>query len=309
VATEIESLRTALASAQRVILEAEQDTRVARAEVERLVVSQDAALTEKERLRSMLAESAAPAISTTSAPGEAAAAATECETRVLLVIDTTPAWPSTGGADVQVVPPTTDVVARARELKPGRCVVNLSAPGAIEAAVALRSARLDVPLFGAILSPEGDRGLSLGPIEVLTRPIDPDVVRAQCLAIAPKNARILAVGSDSTTFIGLRQGLMKAGMSVSLAWDLKQARELMEIVRGHMVVLDLSLPARGAAALVAQLARVEKSPTVVLVPGTAAQVGAFSAAIAGLVPADGARTQQNLLRTVIDTRPPERPAS
>jgi hypothetical protein len=98
-------------------------------------------------------------------------------------------------------------------------------------------------------------------------------------------------------------------MSVSIAWDLKQAAELMEIVRGHMVVLDLSLPSRGAAALVAQLARVEKSPTVVILPGTVAQVGAFSAAIAGLVPTDGARTQQNLLRTVIDTRPPERATS
>jgi hypothetical protein len=43
----------------------------------------------------------------------------------------------------------------------------------------------------------------------------------------------------------------------------------MEIVRGHMVVLDLSLPSRGMAALVAQLARVEKSPTVVLLPGNA----------------------------------------
>jgi hypothetical protein len=31
-------------------------------------------------------------------------------------------------------------------------------------------------------------------------------LRAQCLAIAPKNARILAVGADSKTFIALRQG-------------------------------------------------------------------------------------------------------
>ena len=163
-------------------------------------------------------------------------------------------------------------------------------------------AGVGVPLWGAIIAPGGERGLSLGPIEVVTRPIDPDLVRSQCATIAPKNARMLAVGSDSGTFIALRQGLMKAGMSVSIAWDLKQATELLEIVRPHMVVLDLALPSRGAAALVADLARLETPPVLVLLPGKPEQVATFSAALAPLVPTEGAPSQQSLLRTVIDAK-------
>ncbi len=95
---------------------------------------------------------------------------------------------------------------------------------------------------------------------------------------------------------------MKAGMSVSIAWDLKQATELMEIVRPHMVVLDLALPGRGAAALVAELARLESPPVLVVMPGTTEQVSAFSGAIGAFVPVDGARTPANLLRAVIDAK-------
>jgi CheY-like chemotaxis protein len=137
---------------------------------------------------------------------------------------------------------------------------------------------------------------------VLTRPIDPDLVRSQCLNVAPKNARILAIGSDSSTFIALRQGLIKAGMSVSIAWDLKQATELMEIVRPQLVVLDLALPGRGAATLVTELARLESPPVLAILPGTAEQVITFSNALPALVPVDGGRSQQNLLRAVVEAK-------
>jgi len=95
---------------------------------------------------------------------------------------------------------------------------------------------------------------------------------------------------------------MKAGMSVSIAWDLKQATELMEIVRPHVVVLDLTLPGRGAAVLVAGLARVETPPVLVLLPSAPDRIAAFSTALGTLVPEDGARTPQNILRAVIDTK-------
>jgi DNA-binding response OmpR family regulator len=113
---------------------------------------------------------------------------------------------------------------------------------------------------------------------------------------------VLAIGSDSSTFIALRQGLMKAGMSVSIAWDLKQATELLDIVRPHVVVLDLALPPRGTASLVAGLARIETPPVLVLLPSTTDLTNTFSLAIAGFVPADGARTPQNILRGVIDAK-------
>jgi len=290
-----------------VILEAEEETRVARAEAERLAATHEAHLAETART---------PAGEQPAAPAKAAVAPkptaplvpaapvvlTPPDTRVVAVIDTTPAWPATGGVDVHVMAPGDGIVGRIGQLGAGRCIVNLAAAGAIAAAAELRMAGVAVPLWGTIVVAGGERGLSLGQIEVLSRPIDPDLVRSQCVSIAPKNARILAIGSDSSTFIALRQGLMKAGMSVSIAWDLKQATELMEIVRPHMVVLDLTLPGRGAAALVAELARLEAPPVLVVLPGTPEQVASFSAALGAFVPVDGARSQANLLRVVIDSK-------
>jgi CheY-like chemotaxis protein len=306
VVAELEAMRMAMASAQRVILEAEEETRVARAEAERLAATHEAHLTETARTPAgeqpttpAKAAEPKPAVPLTAA---APIVLTPPDTRVVAIIDTTPEWPATGGVDVHVVAPGDGIVARIGELGAGRCIVNLAAAGAIAAAAELRMAGVAVPLWGTIVVAGGERGLSLGQIEVLSRPIDPDLVRSQCVSIAPKNARILAIGSDSSTFIALRQGLMKAGMSVSIAWDLKQATELMEIVRPHMVVLDLTLPGRGAASLVAELARLEAPPVLVVLPGKPEQLASFSAALGAFVPVDGARSQANLLRVVIDSK-------
>jgi hypothetical protein len=306
VVAELEALRTAMATAQRTIMEAEEETRVARAEAERLAAAHEAALTEKGSGNGASKPAPPPAAAAPKAPTKSVLPPTviiQPDTRAVAIFDTTAAtWPAVGGVDVHVVPPADGVVARIGEVAPGRCIVNLAATGAIAAAASLREAGVAVPLWGAVVEPKGERGLSLGQIEVLTRPIDPDLVRSQIATIAPKNARLLAIGSDSSTFIALRQGLMKAGMSVSIAWDLKQATELMEIVRPHMVVLDLALPGRGAALLVAELARVEKPPVLVLLPGAPDRLAAFSTALGTLVPEDGARTPQNILRAVIDQK-------
>jgi chromosome segregation ATPase len=295
---ELETLRTSMASAQRVIMEAEEETRVARAEAERMAVSHGAAIVEKQRL-----DAAAGAKSDTDVPPSASPVVmTPPDARVVAVLDVSTTWPSTAGAEVHVLAPGDDIVGRMGELGAGRCIVNLAAPGAIASAALLRTAGVALPMWGTIVVSNGERGLGLGQIEVLTRPIDPDLVRSQCVTVAPRNARILAIGSDSSAFIALRQGLIKAGMSVSIAWDLKQATELMEIVRPHMIVLDLALPPRGAAAMVAELARLETTPVLAVLPGSTEQLATFSAAFAGLVPVEGARSPQNLLRGVIDAK-------
>jgi CheY-like chemotaxis protein/chromosome segregation ATPase len=301
---EIEALRTSMASAQRVIMEAEEDTRVARAEAEKLAVVHEATLSRQQRAET-LAEATTPkpvAAKPTAAPKPAPAIAPPPDTRLIAILDAGGDWSATGGAEIVVVQPDANVAGRFGQIEAGRCVVNLAAPGAIAAAAALRAAGVPISLWGTIFAKEGDRGLSLGQIEVLTRPIDADLVRSQCVMIAPKSARILAVGSDSSAFIGLRQGLMKAGMSVSIAWDLKQATELMEIVRPHVIVLDLALPSRGAAMLVTQLARLETPPVLVLLPGNADQLAAFGTAAAALVPAEGSRTHANVLRAIVETK-------
>jgi hypothetical protein len=303
VVLELEVVRSSMASAQRVIMEAEEETRVARAEAERMAVSQSAALSEKERRDGPTSAGAKP--EGASAPALSASpplVMTPPDARVIAVLDTMSTWPSTAGAEVHVLPLGDDVVGRIGELGAGRCLVNLAAPGAIAAAAALRAAGVALPLWGTIVVANGERGLGLGQIEVLTRPIDPDLVRSQCVTVAPKNARMLAIGSDSSTFIPLRQGLIKAGMSVSIAWDLKQATELMEIVRPHMIILDLLLPARGTAAFVVDLARLETPPVLAVLPGSADQLATFSGAFTSLVPVEGSRSPQNLLRAVIDAK-------
>jgi hypothetical protein len=209
VVAELEETRTAMASAQRVILEAEEETRTARAEAERLAVAHEAALAEHERLRA-----ATPAQPGATEPAAKSAAAkqpaakptpptplvvTPPDTRVVAVLDTTPEWPSVGGIDVKVVAPGDGIVGRIGEMGPGRCIVNLAARRD------RRRGRAPPRGRGRASGRDHRRRwrarLSLGLIEVVTRPIDPDMVRSQCTTVAPKNARILAIGSDSSTFI------------------------------------------------------------------------------------------------------------
>jgi hypothetical protein len=298
-----------MASSQRLILEAEEETRTARAEAERLAVAHEAALAEQRRLQTALAELSARAEPSAAAravpvaPGakpEPPAVVAPVDARTVVILDAQLEWPAVTGLDVHVLAPNQPVIARLKELAPGRCLVNLGAPSAVEAAAAIRASGLTMSLWGCVAAADGDRGFWVGVLDVLARPLDPDMVRAQLVGVAPKSARILAVGSDSETFIPLRQGLMKAGMSVSIAWDLKQAGELMEIVHPHVVVLDLALPARRAAAFVVELARAAAPPALIVIPGPPETLAAFSAAIGSLVPAEGARTRANLLRRATD---------
>lgn len=310
-AAELEALRTAMASAQRVVLEAEAETRVARAEAERLAVAQEATLAEQQRLKAGLAdpkasETTPPEPSAPKAAARPAAPAkpvgpVSLEGKTLVVLDAGVEWPAAaGGVEVRVLTPGESVAGEIAGIETGACIVNVARADALTSAVALRTAGVSVPFWAVVVANDGDRGIWLGPIDILVRPIEADAVRAQCTMIAPKSARILAVGSDSATFIPLRQGLMKAGMSVSIAWDLKQASELIDIVHPHVVVLDLGLPARRAASFVAELSRVQAPPALVVIPGPAETLSAFSNAIVSHIPAEGARTRANLLRRATD---------
>src|SRR5262249_20875145 len=154
------------AAAQRTILEAQEDTRVARTEAERLAVTHEATLTEKARLEG--ASAATPPPAPAAAPTTAQPVVlTPPDTRVVAVLDTASTWPATAGVDVRVIAPGDEVVGRMGELGAGRCIVNLAAAGAVTSAAALRAAGVGVPLWGTIVVPSGERGLALGQIEVL----------------------------------------------------------------------------------------------------------------------------------------------
>jgi hypothetical protein len=73
------------------------------------------------------------------------------------------------------------------------------------------------------------------------------------------------------------------------------------VVRPQLIILDLSLPPRGTAALLAELARSERPPVLGLIPGTPEQATVFAKALATLVPEDGSRTRSNILRAVLDS--------
>jgi CheY-like chemotaxis protein len=80
--------------------------------------------------------------------------------------------------------------------------------------------------------------------------------------------------------MSLRQALSRGGMSVSMAWDGKQAADLLGVVRPEVVVIDLELPRREGYGIVAQLGQLETAPTAVLVPGDDDTAAAFAAVLA-----------------------------
>jgi len=76
-------------------------------------------------------------------------------------------------------------------------------------------------------------------------------------------------------------------MSVSMAWNAKQAEELLPLVRPAVVVLDLDLPVRDACGIAAQLGACDPPPITVLVAGSQDRAAGFAAALA-----EPARTHQ-----------------
>jgi DNA-binding NtrC family response regulator len=65
-----------------------------------------------------------------------------------------------------------------------------------------------------------------------------------------------------------------SGTSVSIAWDAKQAVDLLAIVRPEIVIVDLGL--RGAHMLVVEAASARSEPLVVLIPTGAGDEAAFA---------------------------------
>ena len=78
---------------------------------------------------------------------------------------------------------------------------------------------------------------------------------------------MLTAGGSAEALISLRQALTREGMSVSMAWDGKQATDLLGMTKPEVVVLELGLPARAGHRFVVQLAACDPVPHLILVPG------------------------------------------
>jgi len=91
--------------------------------------------------------------------------------------------------------------------------------------------------------------------------------------------------------MSLRQALARRGISVSMAWDAKQAADLLVVVRPEVVVVDLGLPRRDGYGIVARLGTIEPAPTALIVPSPEEPAIGFAAVLA-----DSAHTGRLLSR-------------
>ena len=158
-------------------------------------------------------------------------------------------------------------------------VVNLTTPRALETLLALRAAGCSARFWGCLADPNTGRALPLGMIEPAARGLDPEAVLTSLGPCATRGTRVVTVGEDVDAFVSLRQALARQGMSVSMAWNAKQAEELLPLVRPAVVVLDLDLPAREACGIAAQLGACDPPPTTVLVAGSQDRAVGFAAAL------------------------------
>jgi CheY-like chemotaxis protein len=221
----------------------------------------------------VIEELEAPAAVAPDAPAVAAPA------EGVLVLDTDATWTGVAPKDATITVQTPDS-ALADGCNPERILVNLAAPGAIGAFASLRQAGLTTPAFACVAIPGQGRGLLLGRFDVAERPIDPDALLTSLQGVFARGIRVVTAGADVDGLISLRQALARLGVSVSMAWDAKQAGDLLAMVHPEVAIIDLELPPKDGCALVARMGLVQPAPLTVVVPKPSDTAAAFAAALA-----------------------------
>jgi CheY-like chemotaxis protein len=289
-------------------------------EVEHLVAERDRLVAERDAVLAELGghpqEEPAPA-ATVEVVTVAPAGGTRSRVRQLdpdqtgiVVVDGDPSWEDVGveGAQVVVLAPEDDLAERLVTLAPRRVIANLAAPGVFGALVAARSAGAATRFWGCIATPAGDRALALGMIEPATQPLDPDAILTALAGYTTRGTRVVTAGADVDALMSLRQALTRDGMSVSMAWDGKQASDLLSVVRPEVVVVDLGLPRRDGYAIIASTAGIESLPTVVAIRAGDDAAAGFAAALSDPAHVGRALPLAELLAASLDRSeaPPQR---
>jgi CheY-like chemotaxis protein len=209
-------------------------------------------------------EAATPAAAATSADG-------------ILVIDTETNWAQAAppGTTIHVAAP--DAIARATP--PAQILVNLAAPNALGALGTLRANGVSAPCVAFIGVAGQPRALLVGRLELSARPIDPDALLSGLAGRFARGTRVVTAGADVDGLISLRQALARLGVSVSMAWDAKQAGDLLAMVHPDVAIIDLELPPKDGCALVARMALVQPSPLTVVIPKPGDSASAFATAV------------------------------
>lgn len=180
------------------------------------------------------------------------------------------------GHQILVEVPNTDLARRLSSAEPDAVVVNLAAPEAFDTLLAWRAAGAKRPVLGCVSISALGQSLALGRVEVLSTLGDADEVRDAVRGLAPAAVRVLAVGSDSTTLLALRQALARTGLTVSLAWDADDGARLLAAERPHVVLVDLELRDAGGYRMVVAVAECDPHPGLVLVPGFGSAADGFA---------------------------------
>ncbi len=213
-------------------------------------------------------KSAAPPPVRQSGPSQPMLRSDAPTSRLVAVLDDESAWRvvPANAAELAIVSPSEEAVTRLAGAAPGRVLANLAAPGALKALLGLRDRGASAQIYGYIAGAQGDRVLPLGRVEPAARPLAPDAIVAALAVLAPARARVVTVGADVDALLSLRQALARQGTSVSLAWDAKQAIDLLDMINPHAVVADLGAP-QDASAVLTRLAASTPVPIVVLIEG------------------------------------------
>ena len=225
----------------------------------------------------------------------------------IVVLDADAAWESAGkgGEDIVVLAPGENLAARVTEIAPSRVVANLAAPGALTALYGLRASGCTASFWGCVVRGGEERGLALGTIEASRCPLDPDAIIASLGTHVGRGTRVLTAGTDVDALMSLRQALARLGAAVSMAWDGKQAADLLTVVQPEVVVVDLGLTRRDGYLITTKLGELETIPHAVLVECAGDTAESFAAMLAD--PGTVARTKplDRLLTDILMREEPE----
>ncbi len=101
---------------------------------------------------------------------------------------------------------------------------------------------------------DGQSSLSLGPIDVFVPPFDADGCASFLTRRYPRLRRAMAVGQAVESMSRLRELLGKLRCSTAVAFESKQAFELLPLVRPEYILIDLAAPNAAGIELIADLA-------------------------------------------------------
>jgi CheY-like chemotaxis protein len=229
----------------------------------------------------------------------------------MVVLDHAQAWSTleVSGHALYTIAPDAAAAAAVAALNPARVLVNLTAHGAVNTLGALRKAGCSARFWGCLAQPDAAVGFALMAVEPVIPPLEPDSIIRKLGEYVCKSARILTVGGDVDALMSLRQALARKGVSVSMAWDAKQAIEVMHQVRPDAIVVDLDLPKGDGYSIVANAAvLLDPAPYLVLVGGRVNSGEGFTDALAGVTDATRQLDTKKLLAalsTRVETPPHE----